>query len=211
MLTDPVIQQRIFVRSRSLARDTSKIVELLDKYRSSKDATHLREAATVACRSLEDLRDPQLPDVLEALCQAGQASLGEAKRRLKDRAVLEEFLEAEYSLLRLIGASEVASKIVIEECRRLHLRAFRSAPNAKQLLQALDLLEREVCGGEKRLQSDAAQRRVTRKYGGWMLVFANGALAAASALGAPLSLGLTLSIGAGTAGSLVYGEYLVTK
>jgi hypothetical protein len=205
-----VIQQRLFLLCRSLARDTSTLVALFDKYRSSKEPRFLLDAAAVGCRSLEGLQDSNLSDILDMLYTHVEESLPVAQRLFESKEVFDDFLLAEYSLLYLVGTSREAAHMIVDECKRL--RGEGLEPRKPQLLlHAFDLLKEEICKAEDRLESENQQSRVKFQFGGWTLIFANGVLAAAATAGAPFSLGLTLGIGGGTAASIAFGGKMVSR
>ena len=146
------INYKLFMLSRSLARDTSSLVNLFDKYRSSQDSGHLRESSAIGCRSLKGLRDVQLAEILETLyTPVDKSKLSEAKGCFENRAAFDEFLEVEYALLRLVGTSKEAAEIIIGECRRLQ-RVALQPQNSRLLLNAFELLEKSICGGEEDAQ-----------------------------------------------------------
>lgn len=205
MTKKSVIDQALFNMTRMVARDSSRIFELLDRG----DEDSLRRASEIGCQSIGRIfENPHIDEIFNDIYQNSEKYFHEAKASLEQRACLSEFLEAEYALLRIVGVSRNATSSIIEECSRLESKALESIPEPNRLKQALELLQSELCEDQEVFEKNVKTRKVRRRVGGWSLIFANGAAGALSTLGAPITFGISLSIGAGAAASAAYGGKL---
>ena len=82
-----------------------------------------------------------------------EESLPEAQCLFESETVFDEFLEAEYSLLYLIGTSRVAARMIVEEGERLRGKVLEH-PDPRLLLHAFDILKEEIFRAEHRLKSE---------------------------------------------------------